>query len=88
MELESSIIGLDGQPIKTEYTGLELTPDFFRRLACTRIRAFRRIYRYVTKGVTMPIRDTVYVGRNEPCPCGSLKLFKHCHWKIVEQKKT
>lgn len=21
------------------------------------------------------------VGRNDPCPCGSNKKFKHCHWK-------
>lgn len=21
------------------------------------------------------------VGRNEPCPCGSGKRFKSCHWK-------
>ena len=20
------------------------------------------------------------VGRNDPCPCGSGKKFKHCHW--------
>ena len=23
------------------------------------------------------------VGRNEPCPCGSGKKFKHCHGKYV-----
>ena len=23
------------------------------------------------------------VGRNEPCPCGSGKKFKHCHGKFV-----
>ena len=22
------------------------------------------------------------VGRNEPCPCGSGKKFKHCHGKL------
>ncbi len=22
------------------------------------------------------------VGRNEPCPCGSGKKFKHCHGKF------
>lgn len=22
------------------------------------------------------------VGRNEPCPCGSGKKYKHCHWRI------
>ncbi len=23
------------------------------------------------------------VGRNEPCPCGSGKKYKHCHGKFV-----
>jgi preprotein translocase subunit SecA len=23
------------------------------------------------------------VGRNEPCPCGSGKKFKHCHGSLV-----
>ena len=23
------------------------------------------------------------VGRNDPCPCGSGKKFKHCHGRIV-----
>ena len=26
-----------------------------------------------------PVRRTVSVGRNEPCPCGSGKKFKQCH---------
>ena len=25
------------------------------------------------------VRDTPKIGRNEPCPCGSGKKFKHCH---------
>jgi preprotein translocase subunit SecA len=27
-------------------------------------------------------RQAVKVGRNEPCPCGSGKKFKHCHGKL------
>lgn len=27
-------------------------------------------------------RDTPKVGRNEPCPCGSGKKYKHCHGKL------
>jgi len=30
-----------------------------------------------------PIRNTGKVGRNEPCPCGSGKKYKHCHGKLV-----
>lgn len=26
-----------------------------------------------------PVRAPVKVGRNEPCPCGSGKKYKHCH---------
>jgi len=29
-----------------------------------------------------PIRVEKKVGRNEPCPCGSGKKYKHCHGKI------
>lgn len=29
-----------------------------------------------------PVRVEKQVGRNEPCPCGSGKKFKHCHGKI------
>ncbi len=28
------------------------------------------------------VRDSRKVGRNEPCPCGSGKKFKHCHGQI------
>ncbi|ARF18251.1 preprotein translocase subunit SecA [Sporosarcina ureae] len=28
-----------------------------------------------------PIRRTVNIGRNEPCPCGSGKKYKNCHGK-------
>jgi preprotein translocase subunit SecA len=29
------------------------------------------------------VRDGRKVGRNEPCPCGSGKKFKHCHGKLT-----
>ncbi|HEX7047845.1 MAG TPA: preprotein translocase subunit SecA [Gammaproteobacteria bacterium] len=28
------------------------------------------------------VRETPKVGRNEPCPCGSGKKFKHCHGRL------
>ena len=28
---------------------------------------------------TQRIRTTKKVGRNDPCPCGSGKKYKHCH---------
>jgi preprotein translocase subunit SecA len=34
-------------------------------------------------GATRPIRADAKVGRNDPCPCGSGKKFKHCHGREV-----
>jgi hypothetical protein len=34
------------------------------------------------KGKTAPIKVDKSVGRNEPCPCGSGKKYKHCHGKL------
>lgn len=31
------------------------------------------------KQVTQPVKVEKKVGRNEPCPCGSGKKYKHCH---------
>ena len=30
-----------------------------------------------------PVRARQKVGRNEPCPCGSRKKYKHCHGRLV-----
>ncbi len=32
--------------------------------------------------VMTPVRTEPKVGRNEPCPCGSGKKYKHCHGQI------
>jgi preprotein translocase subunit SecA len=29
------------------------------------------------------VREQPKVGRNEPCPCGSGKKYKHCHGKVA-----
>jgi preprotein translocase subunit SecA len=29
------------------------------------------------------ISDVPRVGRNEPCPCGSGKKYKHCHGQLT-----
>lgn len=36
-------------------------------------------HRTQEKQVTQPIRVEKKVGRNDPCPCGSGKKYKHCH---------
>ena len=33
-------------------------------------------------GVKTAVRDAPKVGRNDPCPCGSGKKFKHCHGQL------
>ena len=35
------------------------------------------------RGKTAPIKVEKAVGRNEPCPCGSGKKYKHCHGKMA-----
>ena len=32
------------------------------------------------------VRETKKVGRNEPCPCGSGKKYKHCHGALRERE--
>jgi preprotein translocase subunit SecA len=31
------------------------------------------------------VRDGRKVGRNEPCPCGSGKKYKHCHGQLAKE---
>lgn len=37
--------------------------------------------REASGGKSQPVRVEEKVGRNDPCPCGSGKKFKHCHGK-------
>ena len=50
-------------------------------LSICRARVFTRVYaapaRQLARGATMR-RAVAKVGRNEPCPCGSGKKYKHC----------
>jgi preprotein translocase subunit SecA len=32
-------------------------------------------------GKAQPVKVGEKVGRNDPCPCGSGKKYKHCHGK-------
>src|SRR5262249_2750764 len=36
-----------------------------------------------SKPVPQPARAAQKVGRNDPCPCGSGKKYKHCHGKLT-----
>ena len=78
-----------GIPLEApEYKGLKFDAAFFERHARKRCKYYDKIKRSLEKGITRPIKNTVYVGRNEPCPCGSLMKFKHCHWAQMEKIKT
>src|SRR5690606_27933687 len=33
-------------------------------------------------GPAAPVRAEQKIGRNEPCPCGSGKKYKHCHGQV------
>jgi preprotein translocase subunit SecA len=37
----------------------------------------------VTRKTQPTVRHTEKVGRNDPCPCGSGKKYKHCHGKLT-----
>jgi preprotein translocase subunit SecA len=32
------------------------------------------------------VRENRKVGRNEPCPCGSGKKYKHCHGALAKEE--
>jgi preprotein translocase subunit SecA len=35
-----------------------------------------------TSAVQTIVREQPKIGRNQPCPCGSGKKYKHCHGKL------
>ncbi|NDH80352.1 MAG: hypothetical protein EBY70_09010, partial [Burkholderiaceae bacterium] len=37
----------------------------------------------VSRSSSKSAADVPRVGRNDPCPCGSGKKYKHCHGKIA-----
>jgi preprotein translocase subunit SecA len=37
---------------------------------------------------TEPVRVEKKVGRNDPCPCGSGKKYKHCHGQVQQGAST
>jgi preprotein translocase subunit SecA len=41
--------------------------------------------RAAAEPVAQFVRDTRKVGRNEPCPCGSGKKYKHCHGALAKE---
>jgi hypothetical protein len=89
MQEKPRILDALGVPLPpAEYKGLKFNSEFFERHARKRCKYYKKIVDYVEKGITMPIRDCIAIGRNEPCPCGSMMKFKYCHWGRMEEKKT
>ncbi len=59
-----------------------------RRLDMSRYETSRRnemMANTKEKQKPQPVKVEKKVGRNEPCPCGSGKKFKHCHGKVGVQ---
>ncbi len=59
-----------------------------RRLDMSRYETSRRnemMANTKEKQKSQPVKVEKKVGRNEPCPCGSGKKFKHCHGKVGVQ---
>jgi len=73
-------LGLLGDPEPVELT-LTLDEEDHRELE--RIRSARDIGSMADAPGGLPSLNTVLgggkVGRNDPCPCGSGRKFKHCH---------
>lgn len=59
-----------------------------RRLDMSRYETSRRnemMANTKEKQKSQPVKVEKKVGRNEPCPCGSGKKYKHCHGKVGVQ---
>lgn len=55
--------------------------------------AFDGVAQYYKEDLDLKPQQAIYIlekmltngiGRNDRCPCGSTKKYKHCHWKILE----
>ena len=64
-------------------TGRIFSPDEIKALRKTRPELFGGDHRMIEMNLDPTprqlARNPARVGRNEPCPCGSGKKFKHCH---------
>ena len=73
-ELEEEETKLIDDPIKTHKLAIEIEaaiPHIHRYWAPKRKSAVEQVQ-----------RDAPKTGRNDPCPCGSGKKYKHCHGRI------
>ena len=58
--------------------------DFNQALAQDEAEAEGEVAVAPVQAATQPfVRSTQKVGRNDPCPCGSGKKYKHCHGKLA-----
>lgn len=60
-------------------TGFILSPDQYRRIVDGG-DADHVVEMTIPPTPRQLRRDPARVGRNEPCPCGSGKKFKNCHY--------
>ena len=50
--------------------------------ATTEMTAMLRRFSEQTQLMAQMQRDEPKIGRNDPCPCGSGKKYKHCHGQL------
>ena len=64
----------------------------YSMFAATLLATIPRVEKYFTsikiipaKGKRVAVRATPKIGRNELCPCGSGKKYKHCYLKGLHE---
>ncbi|MEE1097475.1 MAG: SEC-C metal-binding domain-containing protein, partial [Bacteroidales bacterium] len=63
----------------------ELPKTDNRNIRSTRQEAAPRPNSPTPQPKPQPVHVEKKVGRNDPCPCGSGKKYKHCHGKMSEE---
>jgi hypothetical protein len=46
------------------------------------VKGCRNQFNNLHINVRNPVRRTIKIGRNQPCPCGGGKKYKHCHGAV------
>ncbi len=69
-------------PVRPEPTPLRMQFDHPAAAAAEALEAPEREHAERPLAARVPVRVDHKVGRNEACPCGSGKKFKHCHGRL------
>ena len=75
----SSTMEMGGGRVANPYAGYSTTRDAYPGASAQRQAAMNA--GQPASASKTPVKSEPKVGRNEPCPCGSGKKYKHCHGK-------